>query len=158
MLLFSVALALSFVSFYIYGQQDQSAVDELGLRSIEVRNWLGKFGAYLAHLFVYQGFGVASFVFVRLFFMTGSYLVLDLSVKKLRNSWFWDTFVAIIIAILFGFFATSLPELGGVIGFEMNLFLQDYLGKAGTLLTLIFGLIIFLIFFSCHLDHRLQRR
>ncbi len=146
LLLFSVALALSFVSFYIYGQQDQSAVDELGLRSIEVRNWLGKFGAYLAHLFVYQGFGVASFVFVRLFFMTGSYLVLDLSVKKLRNSWFWDTFVAIIIAILFGFFATSLPELGGVIGFEMNLFLQDYLGKAGTLLTLIFGLIIFLIF------------
>lgn len=146
LLLFSVALALSFVSFYIYGQQDQSAVDELGLRSIEVRNWLGKFGAYLAHLFVYQGFGVASFVFVRLFFMTGSYLVLDLSVKKLRNSWFWDTFVAIIIAILFGFFATNLPELGGVIGFEMNLFLQDYLGKAGTLLTLIFGLIIFLIF------------
>lgn len=146
LLLFSVALALSFVSFYIYGQQDQSAVDELGLRSIEVRNWLGKFGAYLAHLFVYQGFGVASFVFVRLFFMTGSYLVLDLSVKKLRNSWFWDTFVAIIIAILFGFFATSLPELGGVVGFEMNLFLQDYLGKAGTLLTLIFGLIIFLIF------------
>lgn len=146
LLLFSVALALSFVSFYIYGQQDQSAVDELGLRSIEVRNWLGKFGAYLAHLFVYQGFGVASFVFVRLFFMTGSYLVLDLSVKKLRNSWFWDTFIAIIIAILFGFFATNLPELGGVIGFEMNLFLQDYLGKAGTLLTLIFGLIIFLIF------------
>ena len=80
LLLFSVALALSFVSFYIYGQQDQSAVDELGLRSIEVRNWLGKFGAYLAHLFVYQGFGVASFVFVRLFFMTGSYLVLALSV------------------------------------------------------------------------------
>ncbi len=146
LLLFSIALALSFVSYFIYGQQDQSAVHELANRSIEVRNWLGKFGAYLAHIFVYQGFGIAAFLFVRLFFLTGSYLVLDLSVKKLRNSWFWDTFVAVIIAIIFGFFATKLPELGGVIGFEMNYFLQDYLGKAGTLLVLIFGIIIFLIF------------
>ena len=146
LLLFSLALAFSFISFYIYGQQDQSAVYEFGNRSIEVRNWLGKFGAYLANVFVYEGFGVAAFIFVRLFFMTGAYLVLDLSIKKLRSSWFWDSFAAIIIAIIFGFFATKLPELGGVIGFEMNSFLQDYLGKAGTLLVLIFGLIVFLIF------------
>jgi S-DNA-T family DNA segregation ATPase FtsK/SpoIIIE len=31
--------------------------------------------------------------------------------------------------------ATSLPELGTV-GYELNLFLQDYIGKTGTLLTL----------------------
>ena len=146
LLLFSIALSLSFISFYIYGQQDQSAIHEFGNRSIEVRNWLGKFGVYLANLFVFQGFGVASFIFVRLFFLTGAYLILDLSVKKLRNSWFWDSFVAILVAIIFGFFATKLPELGGVIGFEMNDYLQDYLGKTGTLLVLIFGLIIFLIF------------
>ncbi|CAM4153134.1 DNA translocase FtsK [Flavobacterium antarcticum] len=146
LLLFSIALALSFISFYIYGQQDQSAVHEVANRGIEVRNWLGKFGAYLANLFVYEGFGVAAFIFVRLFFLTGMYLILDLSVRKLRSSWFWDSFVAIIVAVIFGFFATKLPELGGVIGFEMNDYLQDYLGKTGTLLVLIFGLIIFLIF------------
>ena len=146
LLLFAIAMALSFVSFYIYGQQDQSAVYEFGNRTVEVRNWLGKFGAYLANVFVYEGFGIAAFIFVRLLFLTGAYLVLDLSVKKLRSSWFWDSFVAIIVAIVFGFFATKLPELGGIIGFEMNQYLQDYLGKAGTLLVLIFGLIIFLIF------------
>ena len=144
--LFSIALMLSFVSFYIYGQLDQSAIHEIGNRSIEVRNWLGKFGAYLANIFVYQGFGVAAFIFVRLFFLTGAYLVLDLSVRKLRSSWFWDSFLAIIVAITFGFFATKLPELGGVIGFEMNDYLQDYLGKTGALLVLIFGIVIFLIF------------
>ena len=146
LLLFSIALALSFISFYIYGQQDQSAVHEIGNRTIEVRNWLGKFGAFLANIFVYEGFGVASFIFVRLFFLTGAYLILDLSVRKLRSSWFWDSFIAIIVAIIFGFFATKLPELAGVIGFEMNDYLQDYLGKTGTLLLLIFGFIIFLIF------------
>mgnify|MGYP006198270693 CR=1 FL=1 len=35
--------------------------------------------------------------------------------------------VIIIVSILFGFFATSAPELGGTIGYELNLFLQDYI-------------------------------
>ncbi len=146
LVLFSIALTLSFVSFFIYGQQDQSAVHEIENRSIEVRNWLGKFGAYLSNVFVYEGFGVSAFIFARLFFLTGAYLILDLSVRKLRSSWFWDSFLAIIVAIIFGFFATKLPELGGVIGFEMNDYLQDYLGKTGALLVLIFAIIIFLIF------------
>ena len=146
LLLLSVAMLLSFVSFYIYGQQDQSAVHELGNRTVEVRNWLGKFGAYLANVFVFEGFGVAAFLFVRLFFLTGAYLILDISIRKLRNSWFWDSFLVIIVSVIFGFFATKLPELGGIIGFEMNDYLQDYIGKTGTLLVLVFGVIIFLIF------------
>ena len=50
------------------------------------------------------------------------------------------------LSVLFGFFATSLPELGGIIGYELNLFLQDYIGKTGTLLLLIFGLVVYVIF------------
>jgi S-DNA-T family DNA segregation ATPase FtsK/SpoIIIE len=115
-------------------------------RSETVQNWLGKFGAFLADLIVYKGFGVAAFIFVRLFFLTGIFLVLELSLKKLKNIWFWDLFVIIIVSVLFGFFATSVPELGGTIGYELNLFSQDYIGKTGTLLLLIFGLIIYLIF------------
>ncbi|WP_141882926.1 FtsK/SpoIIIE family DNA translocase, partial [Flavobacterium psychrophilum] len=45
-----------------------------------------------------------------------------------------------------GFFGNFLPELGGVIGYEMNLFSQDYIGKSGTLLALVFGIVIYLIF------------
>ncbi|OUD36204.1 DNA translocase FtsK [Flavobacterium sp. FPG59] len=146
LVLFSVALLLAFISFFIYGQQDQSAVQELTNREELVQNWLGKFGALLADTFVYKGFGVASFIFVRLFFLSGLYLIVGIPVKRLKNIWFWDLFAIIILSILFGFFATSLPELGGIIGYELNLFLQDYLGKTGTLLTLIFGLVIYIIF------------
>ncbi|MCW2118519.1 DNA translocase FtsK [Flavobacterium sp. 7A] len=145
-LLFSIALLLAFISFYIYGQEDQSAVNELTNRSETVQNWLGKFGAFLSNLIVYQGFGLASFIFVRLFMLTGAYLVLGMKVSKLKNTWFWDLFALIVLSILFSFIATSLPELGGVVGYELNLFLQDYIGKTGTLLTLLFGLIIYLIF------------
>ncbi len=146
LVLLAIAMTLSFVSFFIYGQEDQSAVNTIGNRSEVVKNWLGKFGAYVADLFIYKGFGAASFLLVRLFFLTGAFLILNVSLKKLKNSWFWDLFVIIIISILLGFFAVSLPELGGTIGFEMNLFLQDYVGKTGTILILILGLLTYLIF------------
>jgi len=148
LILFSIALLVAFISFYVNGQWqlDQSAVSELGDREEVVQNWLGKFGAYLADLIVYKGFGIASFIFVRLFFLTGMFLALELSLRKLKNIWFWDLFAIIIVSILFGFFATSAPELGGTIGYELNLFSQDYIGKTGTLLVLLFGLIVYLIF------------
>lgn len=146
LLLFSIALLVAFVSFYVYGQEDQSAVLELTNRTETVKNWLGKFGAFLANLIVYQGFGLAAFLFVRLFSLSGIYLILGISSTKLKNIWFWDLFVMINLSVLFGFFATSLPELGGTIGYELNLFLQDYIGKTGTLLLLLFGILIYVIF------------
>ncbi|RZJ31493.1 MAG: DNA translocase FtsK [Flavobacterium sp.] len=146
LVLFSIAMLLSFISFFIYGQDDQSAVDAITDRSLVTENWLGKFGAWIANIFIYRGFGAASFLFVKLFFLTGAFLVLDIQLKKLKNIWFWDLFAIVILSVLLGFFATSLPELGGTVGYEMNLFCQDYIGKTGTMLLLIFGIVIYLIF------------
>ena len=50
------------------------------------------------------------------------------------------------LSILFGFFADNIPELGGTVGYEMNLFLQDYIGKTGTVLVLVFSMIVYMIF------------
>ena len=146
LVLLSIAFLVSFISFFLHGRVDQSAVDAFTDRNEAVQNWLGKFGAYLADLFIYRGFGVASFLFVKLFFLSGAFLVLDLPVHKLKNTWFWDLFALVVLSILFGFFAYTLPELGGTIGFEMNLFLQDYIGKTGTALLLVLSIIIYLIF------------
>jgi DNA segregation ATPase FtsK/SpoIIIE, S-DNA-T family len=146
LVLLSVALAVSFVSYFVNGKFDQSELHDLTNRSSHVQNWLGKVGVFLSDFFIYKGFGVASFLFVRLLFLTGAYLILDMAVAKLKKTWFWDIFVIIILSILFGFFGNFLPELGGVIGYEMNLFSQDLIGKTGTLLALIFGIVIYLIF------------
>ena len=146
LVLLSIAFLVSFISFFVTGQADQSAVDSITNRNETVQNWLGKFGAYLADLFVYRGFGVASFLFVKLFFLSGAFLILDLPIRKLKNTWFWDLFAIIIISIMFAFAAYTLPELGGTVGYEMNLFLQDYIGKTGTLLLLAFSIIIYLLF------------
>lgn len=146
LVLTSIAFLVSFISFFLHGQADQSTIEALTDRSESAQNWLGKFGAYLADLFIYRGFGVASFLFVKLLFLSGAFLILDLPIRKLKNTWFWDLFALIIVSILFGFFADNLPELGGTVGYEMNLFLQDYIGKTGTVLVLVFSIIVYLIF------------
>lgn len=146
LVLLSIAFLVSFISFFVSGQADQSAVDSLTDRSVAVENWLGKFGAYIADLFVYRGFGVASFLFVKLCFLSGAFLLLDLPIRKLKNTWFWDLFAIIVLSVTFGFFATSIPELGGTIGYELNQFIQDYIGKTGTLLGIVFAIVIYLIF------------
>lgn len=146
LVLFSLALLLSFVSYFLYGNYDQSVLSDFSDREQKAQNWLGKFGAFLADAFLYKGFGTASFLFVRLFFLVGIYLTLQLSLSKLKKTWFWDLFAIVILSVLLGFFNESLPELGGVFGFEMNVFLQDYLGTAGTFLLVVLGIVIYLIF------------
>ena len=89
LVLLSIAFLVSFISFFVSGHADQSAVDSFTDRSEHVENWLGKFGAFIADLFIYRGFGIASFLFVKLFFLSGAFLLLDLPVKKLKNTWFW---------------------------------------------------------------------
>ncbi|WP_333601471.1 DNA translocase FtsK 4TM domain-containing protein, partial [Flavobacterium sp.] len=86
LVLLSIAFLVSFISFFVSGQgvasgqADQSAVDAFTNRNEVVENWLGKFGAYIADLFIYRGFGVASFLFVKLLFLSGAFLVLDLPI------------------------------------------------------------------------------
>lgn len=144
--LLSIGMLVSFVSYFVSGQADQSAIGSMTDRSEHVENWLGKIGAEVSELFIYDGFGVASFLFVKLLFLTGAFLILDLPLKKLKNTWFWDLFVIIIISMLFGFFSETLPVLGGTFGFEMNDFSNNYIGKIGTLLAIVFAIVIYLIF------------
>ena len=144
--LLALALLLSFVSYFLTGTTDQSEVSRVFDRSSRVNNWLGKFGAYLADFFLYKGFGVASFIFVRILFLAGIYLVLDIALSKMKRTLFWDLYLVILVSILFGFFWDYLPQLSGTVGFEMNSFIQDYIGKIGTFLVLVFGLIVFSVF------------
>ncbi len=146
LVLFSVALLLALISFFIYWREDQSTLTALTERTVKAQNWLGKFGAYISDFFIYKGFGIASFLFVRLLFVTGLFFIIKIPLKKLKNTWFWDLFAIIILSVLFGFFAVSIPELGGTVGYEINIFMQDYLGKIGTALVLVLALIVYLVF------------
>ena len=145
LMLFSIALFFSFISFYFTWQADQSLLSEFSDRNEEAKNLLNKFGASISHFFVYKGFGLASLIFTFLFFITGLHLFLSLDKKGLLRKWIWGLVFIIWISITLGFFAEKRPLLGGIVGYEMNDFLQDYAGKIGVFLLLLFGLTIILV-------------
>ena len=145
LMLFSIALFFSFISFYFNWQDDQSLLTEFKDRNELAKNLLNKFGASISHIFMYKGFGLATLILPFLICITGIYLFLGLPLKALFKKWIWGLLFIIWISITLGFFATSSPPLGGLIGFEMNDFLQDYAGKIGVLLLLVFGLIFILV-------------
>jgi S-DNA-T family DNA segregation ATPase FtsK/SpoIIIE len=145
LMLFSIALFFSFVSFYFTWQADQSLLSEFSDRNEQAKNLLNKFGASISHFFVYKGFGLASLIFTFLFFITGLHLFLSLDKKGLLRKWIWGLIFIIWISITLGFFAEKRPLLGGIVGYEMNDFLQDYTGKIGVFLLLLFGLTVIFV-------------
>ncbi len=145
LMLFSIALFFSFISFYFNWQDDQSLLTEFQDRNEQAKNLLSKFGATVSHLFMYKGFGVATLIFPFLLTLTGLYMFLGLNRKGMLKKWIWGLTFAIWISIALGFFAYEQPLLGGLVGYEMNDFLQDYIGKIGILLLLLFGLIFILV-------------
>ncbi|MFG6687493.1 DNA translocase FtsK [Mariniflexile sp. HNIBRBA6329] len=144
LVIFGFILFMAFLSFFFTGEADQSGVSDFASRDVKTENWVSKSGAWLSDFFIQRGFGVSSFIIAGLIFLSGIYVLMNLSKAKLRTHWFWGMLIVIWLSILFGFFGNSYGILGGTIGFEVNMYLQDYIGKIGTSLLLLFGLITYL--------------
>lgn len=144
LIIIGVLLFISFLSFVFTGKEDQSILSNFPERSDEYKNWASQVGAWVSAFFIAKGFGIPSFIFSGLLFLSGIYVTLDLKKDKLRKHWIWGTLIVIWLSILFGFFTDKYDLLGGTIGYEMNHFFQDYIGKIGTIFLLLFGLITYL--------------
>jgi S-DNA-T family DNA segregation ATPase FtsK/SpoIIIE len=127
LIIIGILLCVAFISFLFHWKSDQSTISQFTSRTVEADNWLTKFGAWVSDLFIYKGFGVASFIFSGLIFLSGIYILLNLNVSKLRKHWFWGILVIIWFSVFFGFFSEKYDILGGTTGFEVNSFLQTYL-------------------------------
>ena len=142
---FGLALLIAFTSFLFNWQADQSTLNQLENREVETQNLLSKFGAAISNFFIFEGFGVAAFAFAILIIITGIYYFFSLNKTPLFKFWFWGILIMIWLSIFLGFFAEYNTLLGGTVGFEMNDYLQDYLGFTGTVLLLAFLLIVYLV-------------
>lgn len=144
-IILGLALSISFISYFFTWEADQSSLSQFTNREEQAENLLNKFGAWVSDIFVYQGFGVAALIFSILICLSGFYLFFSLSKKPLKNHWFWGILIMIWLSIFFGFFASKSALMGGVIGFEMNSFLQDYLGFIGTIFLMSFLFLAYII-------------
>ncbi len=142
--LFGIALIISFASYMLSWQNDQSMVGSFE-RTTPADNYLSHLGNTLGDLFIYNGFGLAAFILAGLFVVSGLYLFFNLATRPLRKFWFWGLYLMIWLSLCLGFLISSNPLLGGVVGYEISDILIGYMGATGLGLLLGFTGLIYLV-------------
>jgi S-DNA-T family DNA segregation ATPase FtsK/SpoIIIE len=153
----SLFLAVSFVSYLFTGKADQSIVDSVFGASVqengaEVENWMRLTGAVVSHLFIFRWFGVASFLFIPVFFFAGYKVVFRRELFPVATIASFSIFAILWISLLLGYVILVSHEesflgfLSGGIGYEFAVIMNSLIGW-GTLLFIAFSLIVFVIYF-----------
>jgi len=145
LMLFSVFLCIAFVSFFFNWQEDQSTIHQLFNRVVKSENLLGKIGANLGHFFIYKGFGIAAFIVSFQLFSTGFSILLKRKLSKIIISWNWGLTAMFLVSVSLGFLHEKFALISGIIGFEINQYSQDFVGKTGLIIFLIFFFIAYIV-------------
>ncbi|MBV1888130.1 MAG: DNA translocase FtsK [Urechidicola sp.] len=152
--LFAIFLFVAFASFLFNWQIDQSETSEFFNKDARVKNLLGKTGHAISEFFIFKGFGISVFILPYLLFISGVYILFQVSLKKLRKSWGWGILGMTWFSMVFGFFSIDNSLLSGIVGYQLNNFLAPFLGRTGILLVLIFILLTYLaIRFKLNFGH-----
>lgn len=177
-LLLSVFFLVAFTSYLFTWQQDQSYVSpanggwhnlfkttqeltDNGLKNPVVENWLGKFGALLSNQFIYQWFGIASFIFIFVFFVIGYRLLFKVRLFSISKTLGYSFFGIIFCSLAIGFFHAFIIDyphfLEGEFGFWGNRLLDAQIGQTGVAGLLIFAALTLLVV-AYNIDFKIPKR
>jgi len=178
LLLLSVYFLVAFTSYLFTWQEDQSYVSaanggwhnlskttqelmENGVKNPIIENWTGKFGALLSNQFIYEWFGIASFLFIFVFFIIGYRLVFKVSLvsvgKTLAYSFFGLLFISVAIGFFHSFIADTPNYVEGEFGYWSNRLLEAQIGQTGIAAVLVF-LALTMLVIVYNIDFVLPRR
>ncbi|QEM08623.1 FtsK/SpoIIIE family DNA translocase [Mucilaginibacter rubeus] len=179
-LLLSVFFLIAFTSYLFTWQEDQSYISktnggwhnlstgttiheiaDLNDQTVRAQNWLGKFGALLSNQFIYEWFGVASFIFVFVFFVAGYRLLFKARLFSIRKTLAYSLFSIVFISVAIAYFHSFIIDyphyLEGGFGFWSNRLLAAQIGEAGT-----GGLLVFLaltvLVIAYNIDFKIPKR
>lgn len=147
LILLSIFLLIALISYIFTGKQDQDILQGSGFsiifdKDILVKNWIGNFGAWLAHSFAYLGFGIASLLFVPAFFILGAKLLFGTTLFPVNKLVKQLILGLILFSILFAYLLPNQPIFGGAFGFYCTNWLEGILGFLGS------GILITVAFIS----------
>ena len=144
LILISIIIFSSQISYFNTWRIDQSELSSFFDKTSQTVNIASKFGALISHFLIYMMFGVSSLIFSVLIFVSGLTLFVDANRKKLTERWFWGLIIMIWFSLFFGHFSTNYLY-SGTIGYELNEFLNIYIGSIGIISILAFILISYLV-------------
>ncbi|MEZ0483644.1 FtsK/SpoIIIE family DNA translocase [Fibrella aquatica] len=157
LILLSVGLLVSFVSYLFSGSADQSlintdeAVKEVGK---DVQNWVGLLGAHVAHVFMFRWFGIGALGIPVVVFLAGFKLTSGREPLPLARTTQAVLFLAVWLSLILGYvvMATGAVSTGSVwcggLGYEVNRLLYGLLGFGSIVLLGFLGFVFALFFFN----------
>ncbi|MBI1286533.1 MAG: DNA translocase FtsK [Flavobacteriales bacterium] len=143
----AVFLTVSFISYLIDGPADQSKVQEMadtiGNPEETVNNAMGKIGAVVAEAFIYDWFGIASFLFPFLFLIVGLKVMLRRTIVSIPRAIRHSLFFLYALPLAMGFLFEENFVLSGGLGYQLNRWTSSLIGGAGTGLLLLFLFVVY---------------
>lgn len=137
-LLVAFFLFFAFVSYLFTWDEDQDQVFREGAgilmpNDLKIANLLGALGAYMAHLFFYKGFGIASFLFCTFFFMMGVNKLFARNVFSLKRNIRYVLAGLLVICVLASFIGQNAGfPWGGAVGDMICNWMVALIGNTGT--------------------------
>jgi S-DNA-T family DNA segregation ATPase FtsK/SpoIIIE len=152
LVLFSFFTFLSCFSYFFTWTADQDRLIDKGLFEFlfednpePVANWLGKFGAWMSHLFMYRWFGISSFGITFMIFLVGFKWMLNIRLLPLKRSFAVAALFMVWSSLFFGYFVQDIDYLGGTFGYTVNQWVLLSLGSAGAFIVVIALLYVILV-------------
>ena len=158
-ILLSIAMFIAFTSYIFNWSTDYSHVKGGGFAflfdsEVRVSNMLGRFGAFLGHVFIHYGFGLMSYIFAYLFLIGGINLLAGKSIFSLKTHLKYTLTILLFmsVALSYSMQFSGFPW-GGAFGYGVTDWLQGFAGSVGTGILLFFTLMgiltwVFNIYFN----------
>ncbi|RQP08640.1 MAG: DNA translocase FtsK, partial [Chryseobacterium sp.] len=144
LMILSVVLTLSFISYLLRWKEDQSQAGAMADRTVESSNMFGKIGDWLGNLFIFESIGLAAFIIAFLTFVFGT-LILKKNYFKPWKTISHSLFFIIWIPIFLGAVTGGRGVLSGVFGYQIQDYLRAYIGLVGLWLVIVAGISLYFI-------------
>ncbi len=144
LIILSVVMTLSFISYLMKWKSDQSQAGTMLDKSVASSNIFGKFGDWLGNIFVFESLGLAAFIVAFLFLVFGL-LILKKNYFKPWKTLGHSLFFICWLPIFMGAITNGQGVLSGVYGFQIMDFLHSVIGSVGLWLALLSSIILYFI-------------
>ena len=148
----SAFILLALVSYLFTGAEDQKLFTDQGFEQYTAANWMGVWGAKLAHYMIENWFGVPS-ILIPIFLLATSIRVMRIYKVRLHK-WFLNCMILMIWLSVFAAFVVqplfnkSFINFGGQIGLTEVSLIRQRIGTPGVLAILFITAVMYLAYLS----------
>jgi S-DNA-T family DNA segregation ATPase FtsK/SpoIIIE len=137
-LLISLFLFVAFTSYLFTWQEDQDMVQLwrtqlFSIQDVKANNLLGYLGAFVAYQMMFNGFGLAAYLFCTFFFVLGVNLFFTKPIFSLWRNVRYVLLGLLVLSTCFAFLTPNTPfSWGGALGEYCSGWLIKFVGRFGT--------------------------